>query len=64
MSAERTYSVMTTGTVQDGFDENYVAQAFVELLHTTPEKASAFVTSAQCIASNLSKEKAEAYEAS
>jgi len=62
MNAVKEFSVLTTGKVQPGFDADDVESAFVKLLNSTPEKAHAFVSSEQCIASDLTAERAEAYQ--
>ncbi len=64
MSAARRFTVMTTGNVEPGFDEDQVALDFISLLHTSPETAVSFVHSEQCVASDISEDRALAYQKS
>lgn len=64
MTAVERYTVMTTGTVEPGFDEDQVAADFVDLLHLTPAMAISFVSSKQCVAADLDESRAMAYQQS
>ena len=64
MSAVERYSVVTTGAIVPGFDQDQVAQAFVGLLHISREMADTFVTSKKCVASDLEEPRAMAYQES
>lgn len=64
MSAAERFTVMTTGSIEPGFDQDQVAADFGGLLHMTGEMAESFVTTAQCVATNLEKPRAVAYQQS
>lgn len=64
MSAARQYSVVTTGTIQPGFDENQVAADFATLLCSPLEVAQTFINAKKCVAADLDEDRAQIYQES
>ncbi len=62
MSVARRFTVLTTGEIEPGFDEDQVALDVVDLLNTTPERAITFVHTEQSLVADVDEERALAYQ--
>lgn len=64
MDLARQYSVMTTGTIASGFDENQVAADFSTLLCSPLETAQSFINAKKCVVADIDEDRARMYEES
>ncbi len=64
MDPARQYSVMTTGTLEPGFDGDQVAADFATLWGSPLDTAQTFIHAEKCVASDVDEERAEHYKTS